>query len=102
MATEGQTQRQSRKCQEKYQISHGVWVKPKPFQPQQSWAFNHDAAQHKSFTKLIRYCEGLLQREFFRAPLGSVHVQDKRRGPPAPTAPPFEPCGKLASSFLQV
>jgi len=43
-----------------------------------AWAFNYDAANSNSFTKLIRY-EGFLQREFSRALRDLRMIQDERR-----------------------
>src|ERR1039457_1505353 len=68
-----------------------------------AWAFNYDAAQHNSFSKLIRY-EGFLQREFSRALLALYMMQDDGRArladapasdaeaaPSEPEAPPAAP-----------
>ena len=68
-----------------------------------AWAFNYDAAQHNSFSKLIRY-EGFLQREFSRALRDLYMMQDDRRArladapasdaeaaPSEPEAPPAAP-----------
>jgi hypothetical protein len=50
-----------------------------------AWAFNYDAAQHNSFSKLIRY-EGFLQREFSRALRDLYMMQDERRARQAEAA----------------
>lgn len=50
-----------------------------------AWAFNYDAAQHNSFSKLIRY-EGFLQREFSRALRDLYMMQDERRARQADAA----------------